>query len=203
MELLWVLAVILLVGDFHVLRASFSESASDAPTHLPERLVGEYSPKSRSSLIWNNKTSSDCGVQSLDGGHKRKYKVLIFLDSGYVDVFHNWYLHYTAVCGDSQDILDRLAIVCIDKDSSNVLRPFHLSCLSDFSADLQATMPKAFEEMRRERDNSQLMQYRSRKIVRHVIWMKRLEIVSVLLQRGEDVLLSDLDAIWLQNPYAD
>ncbi|RYG96081.1 hypothetical protein EON65_54965 [archaeon] len=39
--------------------------------------------------------------------------------------------------------------------------------------------------------------------MRHVIWMKRLEIVSVLLQRGEDVLLSDLDAIWLQNPYAD
>eukprot|EP01031_Cornospumella_fuschlensis_P025336 gene25336-30595_t len=198
--LVWLVVVALILGSLTGLGAGVAAVEDADLPEQPEMLVEEYNPNARKGI-----TRSDgqvCGVHNLER-NGQNHKVLLFLDSGYFDIFHNWYLRYAAVCGDSKEVIERLTIVCIDKETSNMLLPLKLTCSADFSADMQASMPKAFEEMMRERDNRPLVNHRGRKIVRHLIWMKRLEIVSVLLQRGEDVLLSDLDAIWLQNPYPD
>eukprot|EP01031_Cornospumella_fuschlensis_P034395 gene34395-41628_t len=174
--------------------------ASASPQML---LVNEYSSEgNKVAHVRPQASNTPCAAQ-IDGVY-RLHKTLLFVDSAFIDLFKNWLFFFSQVCGQHSPSMDQLLIVCVDGDASNMVQELNVTCHHEYSSMVQNATYQAI--LSSPTSNSTVTERRLTKkksVVRHVIWMKRLEIVSVLLQRGEDVLLSDLDAIWLQNPYTD
>ncbi|RYH03681.1 hypothetical protein EON65_47245, partial [archaeon] len=176
------------------------------PTCPQMLLVNEYSSEAskKVSHIIPHASIHHCLAQV--DGVSRSHKILLFVDSAFAELFRNWLYYYTQVCAQHNIVTQQLMVVCIDGDVSEKVQGLNVTCHDEYSKMVQqATQQAILNSLPSQDINVTLWRklVKKKPVVRHVIWMKRLEIVSVLLQRGEDVLLSDLDAIWLQNPYAD
>lgn len=111
-------------------------------------------------------------------GKVRPHKVLLFIDSTYFSLFHNWVAHYNSSC---RGHLQALELACMD---ARVSRNLH-------SLKMGLRCSKAFNATVSEKSSTDMSR----------VWMKRVQILSNVLSSGRDVLLSDTDAIWKRDPF--
>lgn len=105
--------------------------------------------------------------------NESEFRVLVSTTEKYFPIFLNWLLFYRR-CGLDYS---KLYIICFDK-STEVLLPQHgLEC------NYVSYLPT--------RSHAQTIV---------ALWQIRLQIVLSLLEKNTDVLMSDVDAIWLRNP---
>lgn len=89
----------------------------------------------------------------------------------YLPVLLNWLLYFHELCPD----LSSLYFVCLDKATEVVMKKVGLSC--------HHTLHTPTTESKNK------------------LWLLRARLTKSLLDEGHDVLMSDSDAIWLQNPF--
>lgn len=133
---------------------------------------------------FSNQRKTPCTLY--DGNDvQRNHKVLIFIDENYMDMLHNWYAHYSSICGGMDSALE---IVCMDSQSDALVRSFSNSTLhcSPHSFDLKYDHNKTIF-------NSKLGE----------IWIKRMSTIDIFLRQGVDLVLSDTDALWMRDPFQD
>lgn len=110
-----------------------------------------------------------------DKSRHRPVKMLIAVSNDYFDSFLNWLLFYHDVCGND---LSMMYFLCIDTKTEILMRKYSLKC----SYSLQ--YGDSFRSMNR-------------------IWWTRMLVTKKLLQKGFDVISTDVDAIWLKNPFIE
>lgn len=120
------------------------------------------------------------------GGYDVQHRILLFLDTNFVILYKNWHAHFLDICGAQR--LHRLELVCMDPGTQPYLAAIGLNC-SFHSFDLKL--------MDNVNKSSGLY------IKQAAVWMKRVEIIVSYLQRGVDLIISDIDAIWLSDPFVD
>lgn len=126
-------------------------------------------PSNASCLLIDHKTNMT-----------RTNHILLFIDSKFYPIYHNWHLHFLDVCGDQR--LDLLEVVCMDHDVALPLSNLGVKC-----------SPHSFTFQ-----NGSLHAQRQA-----TIWLKRLKVIVFYLQHNVDLVLSDSDAIWRSDPYLD
>ena len=112
------------------------------------------------------------------GGDRSKHRplrMLITVSNNYFDSFLNWLVFYYDVCGND---LSMMYFLCIDTQTEILMQKYSLKC----SYSLQ--FGDSFRSMNR-------------------IWWTRMLITLKLLRKGFDVISSDIDAIWLKNPFTE
>ncbi len=111
-----------------------------------------------------------------DGKKKhRQLRMLVTISSNYFDSFINWLVFYYDICGND---LSQLYIFCIDTKADMLLQKYGLKC----SYSLQ--FGDSYKSLNR-------------------VWWTRMLLTQELLLKGFDVISSDVDAIWLKNPYTE
>ena len=120
---------------------------------------------------------ADCNLYSQDGSVSA-YKVLIFIDSLFVENFLNWVEYYRLACDES---LHHLEVVCMDGNIGRLLKREDIAC-----------SPSSF-----------VMEGPIKEQALNTVWFQRLRIINEFLAQGVSVILSDADAIWLQSPLPD
>lgn len=124
--------------------------------------------------------AATCQLVNADGTI-RPHKVLIMLGHGVLPLFYNWLHFHEKVCGGSAEAVASLELVCLDHSLHHTVRG--MNCSRVYSSPVSATASNSSS--------------------RHFIWLRRMEVVVDLLAAGFDVIVSDLDALWVQSPYPD
>lgn len=109
-------------------------------------------------------------------GSKRNVKILVFVDSNYMEMFLNWYKFFNIACNDDKSSLE---IICMDITCSSIL--------ADYEVDVSR--------------HSFRLEYHDAKEKLGTVWSKRMEVVSNYLSSGTDLVLTDADALWLKDPF--
>lgn len=109
-----------------------------------------------------------------------RHKILLFVDHQFFTHFLNWKAHYIDVCGEKH--LPRLEIICMD----------------------QAVVEKVETEARMVcSPHSFLLTNETFHFKHQIVWRYRMTIIVRYLQQDVSLLLSDLDALWRNDPYPD
>ena len=115
--------------------------------------------------------SSHCGLAG-NSGTIRPWKLLMSVNDRYLPVFLNWLEFYSAVCPDFNSI----HLLCIDREVHRKIKKYNLlPCANDESHSFDAS--------------------------NNLLWLERAQVTKKLLFLGYDVLMSDADALWIQNPF--
>eukprot|EP01039_Chlorochromonas_danica_P009900 gene9900-10948_t len=117
----------------------------------------------------------------------RPHKVLLFVGQSYHRLLLNWLVYYRTACRNSTAALNRVEIFCLDGNMTALLEESQLHCTSLFHG-------QSLWQSSQQANQSSSSSW---------VWLKRLEIITSLLKQGHDLLLSDLDALWLSSPYQD
>lgn len=135
-----------------------------------------------------------CGVPQDGHSTMRPYKVLITCSQPFLPLLVNWLVFYSQICPSEKD-KESLFIVCLDPATQQALNKIGLKCgyrhrFSPTSTNLPA-------------DASGVSGNRSRpqKYDGSGLWIARSRITAFILNEGYDVLLCDLDAMWIRNPW--
>eukprot|EP01039_Chlorochromonas_danica_P010708 gene10708-11886_t len=138
-------------------------------------------------------TATACQLVNADGT-LRPHKVLVVLSKGVLPLFHNWLLFHEEVCGGSAEAVASLELVCLDHSLRRTL-PAMLSvnCSTAYSSPDTAMAVNVTTSTGSTSGSSS----------RNFVWLRRMEVVVQLLAGGFDVIVSDVDALWLQSPYPD
>jgi len=107
-------------------------------------------------------------------------KIITFLDANFINLFLNWLEYFKKSC---PSCLRSLEIVCFDISSDVVLSSQALRCNSILYLPTKNRGSISSNHMR--------LNY---------IWIERVSIILSMLKLGNNVLLTDVDALWLQNP---
>jgi len=102
---------------------------------------------------------------------RRPVRILLSTTELYVPTLLNWLVYYRAVC-PAPDDMAKLFFLCFDLGAERALLSKGLRC-----------------------DHSDSTHSKNQ------MWLLRTRVTNILLQAGTDVLISDLDALWLQNPF--
>ena len=120
-----------------------------------------------------------------------KVVVVVCVSLDYTGVFLNWALHYQqAVKGKSRQ---ELYIVCLDRRVKVVLAKLDYFCAEERPLKPLETLTLGAG------DRAPTAEWQKK----HLIWQYRTSVVSRLLQKGHDVIMSDVDGVWLRDPLAD
>lgn len=187
----------------------------DANALLPEDTVFlehlrrvAYEGSERCQYQHGAASSSASSPQS--SSHSSEFRVVTFLDAAYFPVFKNWLLYYVNVCGLQQLQPQRLEIVCMDTPSHDLLRTLRLTCspnsidrrrhTSSWSTEnLRPTKPAAREGSFQSSKSSSTASPSPKKTG---LWLQRMRILHhLIIHLGYSVLLVDVDALWLQDPF--
>lgn len=122
---------------------------------------------------------SSCTLLNSDGS-LRPYRIVIFVDSGLLDVFLNWLIFFSHACDMNLADLD---VISMDKKTSEVLNKVGIN-----------ESPQSFNL--EEIIETQKIPYSKLSL----IWMKRMDVLAEYIQSGVDVIFSDSDAIWVRDP---
>eukprot|EP01041_Mallomonas_annulata_P004547 gene4547-9020_t len=128
--------------------------------------------------------SSSCRISNKDDITRitRPHRVLMFVDSKYLDVFMNWLIYYIDVCGEYSNI----ELICLDSNVETELLEFTgLHC------------SKTLSFLQKNEDS-----YTTSPANLGLIWLKRMEIVQEYIKHY-DIIFSDSDALWIRNPFED
>jgi hypothetical protein len=102
---------------------------------------------------------------------RREYRIVVTSTSAYFGLFLNWLYYYNRLC----PIADFIFFVCFDKYIEKRLLKYGFEC--------------------------GFVHYLPSKGAHQRLWLIRGIVVKKLLIIGYDVILTDSDAIWLQNPF--
>lgn len=118
-----------------------------------------------------------------------KLRILVLVDFTR-DYFDNWLLHFRAVCPSSDALLE---ILCLDKEMEQLVQTNNtLACSRRFNDILQA--PSLLPALPFIHQNATR--------TRNTLWMIRFLLLTRIVEDfQENVLLSDIDAIWLDDPF--
>ena len=101
----------------------------------------------------------------------RRVRILLSVSKAYMPALLNWLVYYRAVCPGAED-LEKLFFLCFDRGAESLLLQRGLYC-----GHVDSTHSK------------------------NQMWLLRTRVTNLLLLDGADVLISDLDALWLRNPF--
>eukprot|EP01041_Mallomonas_annulata_P007264 gene7264-14809_t len=104
--------------------------------------------------------------------HMRPYRIVMTCSENYIAVVFNWLAHYHQICADRKV----LYFICLDRYAEMTMKQYGMPC-------------------------SQTQHMRVDSLTHNKLWVYRVKITRQLLEQGYDVLMSDADAIWLQNPF--
>lgn len=113
------------------------------------------------------------------------FRIVVFVDRSYLKLFKNWLLYFVSVCGT--DAIDSspttLEIVCMDLMTPKLILDMDLRC-SSFSFVM---------------NNSKSLEQH---VIRAKVWTNRVVAMQQILQHNKtSILVSDLDALWLHDPF--
>jgi len=131
----------------------------------------------------NNPPSGGCSRQASG----RNYKILLSISDSFFPVFMNFFGFYMKLCG--QEHLKNLFLMCMDIPTSSKLQSLGLTC------DVVLGHGIINSPLIRFVESGEWRGAQSR------VWQYRTDITRQLLTSGYDVLVSDLDAYWLRNPF--
>ncbi|RYH18974.1 hypothetical protein EON65_26650 [archaeon] len=129
----------------------------------------------------------ECTLRNPADGRIVPHKVLLFIDSTFFDVYRNWRMYFDNVCTGPEDY-NNLELVCMDPYVDKLFNSTMQHCSKEYSSIVY------------DRKNSTDYNTVSKS---SMVWMKRLEIINIMLNNGIHLILSDTDAFWLSNPYPD
>ena len=104
--------------------------------------------------------------------------VIVITSDKYLAVLLNWLLFFHELCPDQSS----LYFMCTDKQAEPSMRKVGLECHYAHTLHLNGPVPFTANS------NNKL-------------WLVRARLAKTLLDQGFDVLMSDADALWLQNPF--
>lgn len=122
----------------------------------------------------------------------RPHKVLLFVGQSYYHHLLNWLVYYRTACRNSTAALNRVEIFCLDDNMAALLEKSQLHCTSSFHGQSLWQSSQAANQSSSSSSSSSSW-----------VWLKRLEIITSFLRQGHDLILSDLDALWMSSPYRD
>ena len=120
--------------------------------------------------------------------------MLLTLTDGFFPVLVNWVQYFIALCG--WDALDNLFFVCFDwRERYKLRKLLGINC--------HIVINLATSNVSYITPNYTLLENRPNKPLnpQQTVWVHRAQIMSLLLFAGYDVLMCDLDAYWLRNPF--
>jgi hypothetical protein len=133
---------------------------------------------------------------------KKKFVILVYASFSYLEPLLNWLVALIRLkpppplveipTTTNDELFNHIVIICLDKELQTYLQQiFNIQCflLADDSLLLDLNI-----EQRNKDDNRLTIQAVSN------LWVIRTKQVLRILQGGYDVIISDTDAIWLQNP---
>ena len=162
---------------------------------------------------YSNSTSpsSSCTLYNEDG-KVRPYRVVVSVDYRLLEVFMNWLIFYYDVCHSFQ----HLDVICLDTKVEKDINRIGLKCnaKSFFSAGEGKSVIKQGNKSENRLAvmslKGTLWNYnkKPKDVVKlssslGSLWARRIEIISEYVSSNIDVILSDTDAIWLQDPLPD
>jgi hypothetical protein len=103
----------------------------------------------------------------------RNFRILISLTDEHIPIFLNWLIYYSNVCIN----LSTLFIICLDKQVEKNLVDYGFRCSH--------------------------VQYLSSIMMLSRIWFVRIKVAKQLLSQGLDVFMSDIDALWIKDPFKE
>lgn len=102
--------------------------------------------------------------------------VIVFVERKVLDMFFNWMIYFTnSVDGN---VVKNLTIFCMDQISRMELLRSGIYCRWALHQSSNPSKKQQFGD----------------------IWLQRMIIISKMLSSGKDIILSDIDAIWVKNP---
>ena len=131
-----------------------------------------------------------CGVPQ--NGTIRPYKVLMTCSELFLPSLVNWLVFYSQICPSEKD-KESLFIVCLDPATEQALNKIGLKCGYRHSFSPTSTILPA--------EVSGISRNRSRPRKHNDLWIARSHITELVLNEGYDVLMCDLDAMWIRNPW--
>ena len=104
-------------------------------------------------------------------GTVRPLRIMTSSTAEYFPVFMNWLVYYHKICPNVANIY----FICLDAAMEKILPSHGFTCAYVFHSSIAAAL--------------------------HDIWQVRTKITHDLLHQGYDVLLTDADALWVNNPF--
>jgi hypothetical protein len=144
------------------------------------------------AFIKPKRTGTPCDVMD-ENGNARSVKILLFVSNGMVSLFVNWLIHYDAICPNK---LHNVEVVCMDAPAhASLATTVGVKC-SPNSFDLAAEMGSNGTRNDRYSGQSHFKSMPSPGLSR--VWMKRMQIARRYIESGTDVIMSDVDALWMR-----
>lgn len=108
--------------------------------------------------------------------------IVTFIGSDFLHLFFNWIAHIRSVCVECDA---QIHVVCMDEVSKRYLNRFSISCRYLSIENSVAKIPLRLRVGRKKTMN---------------VWVARIDYLISLLKSGSNILLCDVDAVWLRNP---
>lgn len=108
--------------------------------------------------------------------------IVTFVGADFLHLFFNWIAHVRSVCAECEA---QIHIVCMDEVSKRYLKQFSISCTYLSIKNSVSNIPPRLRVGRLKTMN---------------VWMARMDYLILLLKSGSNILISDVDAVWLRNP---
>ena len=162
-----------------------SSSPSSSPSSPPTTAPTTAAPVSK---LHHTISAHTCGIRepatngsssSSSSSVRRLRIVMVITSDRYLPVLLNWLLFFHELCPDQSS----LYFMCVDKQAESGMRRVGLECHS-------------FAQHGNSASQLPLTANNANKL-----WLMRARLTKTLLDQGLDVLLSDADALWLQNPF--
>lgn len=104
-------------------------------------------------------------------GTVRPLRIMTSSTAEYFPVFMNWLVYYHKICPNVSNIY----FICLDAAVEKILPKHGFTCAHVFHSSIATAL--------------------------HDIWLVRTKLTHDLLHKGYDVLLTDSDALWVNNPF--
>jgi hypothetical protein len=108
--------------------------------------------------------------------------IVTFIDGDFVPLFLNWLVHVRNVCVECEAYL---RVVCMDEVSKIHLQRLLIPCIYQSIGNSALNISPRLRVGRKYAMN---------------VWLARVDFMISLLASGSDILICDVDAIWLRNP---
>lgn len=171
---------VLIVISLFLLTNTFTETLSASNTSYS--LSMSTSSMNLRSKIHHSISTHTCSLRDKDDANNntliltsfiRPLRIVMTTSDKYIPVLLNWLIYFHELCPAGQALM---YFVCLDKETEVTMRKVGLQC-------------------------HQIHHTAGREKEKNKLWLARTRITKQLLDQGLDVLMSDSDAIWLQNPF--
>ena len=195
--------------------SSSSSSSSSSSTSTSTSSSGGDVLMGGGNHLFNSKTHQGsilsqaiCGIREKSTGLIRPHKVILVVSIDYLPIFFNWMLFYLHICPNRENLF----IICINKETSKEMSKYGISCSYSYDSPNSNVKSTVFDRHKvSSEDPSSGSNVAATGLLptstnvqssgHAIIWKVRVSLAKQLLEQNVDVLICDIDAFWIRNPY--